>query len=599
MRFHPKGFERFSNYLLLRKLGTNCLGELWRAAPIGANALGPPIALHRFDFPADERWTLAAETCNALARELDATSVAPGQRAAVESGRPFLVHDYPGGRPLSIVAARAFRDDTAPMPLPVDLALATGEKLALALSVTHAVRHNGVRATHGALLPETVWIGEEGDIRVAGQGLGPAVLPLLAARGTGARIRPYIAPELTAGSAPTQQGDVYSACAILYLLLTGKPLPDGNASGAASAALLAVSGDPLPQELAAILLRGLHADPAARYPSGAELLQDISRLLHSGSYAATTFNLAFYLQSLLRNDLQAERKERAAEEALDPAPYLQPETLPPAEVTGEQGDARAPVRRTALAAALLLVAVAGAGAVYYATRQTPARAAEPHAGGTAALPTPAPAEAVDAPLPPELAPQLSEETIDTAAAFEQEVNRRLRAEMTKLQGQFDEEERRRKATERPEPMLTRITNVPEPAATPVPTPLPVPESTPAAQQQPVGAVSEAPARELAREGQLFDVGEVDETPKVVRSTPPSYPPIAARQKMEGAVIVTALISETGRVLDVRLLRGDTRRVGFDEAALKAVRDWQFTPATKDGQRVRTWMPVNVAFRLQR
>jgi protein TonB len=83
----------------------------------------------------------------------------------------------------------------------------------------------------------------------------------------------------------------------------------------------------------------------------------------------------------------------------------------------------------------------------------------------------------------------------------------------------------------------------------------------------------------------------------VRSTDPVYPPLAQSRRLEGNVILSALISETGRVLEVRVMRGDTRNVGFNEAALAAVRQWQFTPAIKDDQRVRTWTPVAVSFRI--
>ena len=64
------------------------------------------------------------------------------------------------------------------------------------------------------------------------------------------------------------------------------------------------------------------------------------------------------------------------------------------------------------------------------------------------------------------------------------------------------------------------------------------------------------------------------------------------------MIVTALVTETGDVAEVRVLRGDRRNLGFDEAAVKAVRQAKFAPPMKDGKRVRTWlaMPVNFAAR---
>ena len=94
----------------------------------------------------------------------------------------------------------------------------------------------------------------------------------------------------------------------------------------------------------------------------------------------------------------------------------------------------------------------------------------------------------------------------------------------------------------------------------------------------------------------MEIDSVDTIPRPIQPIRPMYPPMAARQKAKGNVILTVFISETGAVLDVKVLRGAP--FGFDDAAVRAVRATRFTPATKDGKRVRTWMPIPINFTLQ-
>jgi protein TonB len=81
---------------------------------------------------------------------------------------------------------------------------------------------------------------------------------------------------------------------------------------------------------------------------------------------------------------------------------------------------------------------------------------------------------------------------------------------------------------------------------------------------------------------------------MTRQATPTYPPVARIQRVEGAVFMTVLVSETGAVQDVRVIRGDPR---LTEAAVQSVRRSAFAPGSKDGVRVKSWIPVTVSFKL--
>jgi protein TonB len=99
----------------------------------------------------------------------------------------------------------------------------------------------------------------------------------------------------------------------------------------------------------------------------------------------------------------------------------------------------------------------------------------------------------------------------------------------------------------------------------------------------------------AREGDLIPAGtEGLNPPRMTRQAPATYPPVARIQRIEGSVFLSVLVSETGAVQDVRIIRGDPR---LTEAAVQAVRRSGFSAGTKDGVRVKSWVPVTISFKL--
>jgi protein TonB len=90
------------------------------------------------------------------------------------------------------------------------------------------------------------------------------------------------------------------------------------------------------------------------------------------------------------------------------------------------------------------------------------------------------------------------------------------------------------------------------------------------------------------------VGGVIRAPQKIRDVAPRYPVIAQQSKVQGFVILEAVISEDGAVESLRVLRSQPL---LDAAALEAVRQWRFTPTLLNGQPVPVVMTVTVNFSL--
>jgi periplasmic protein TonB len=86
-----------------------------------------------------------------------------------------------------------------------------------------------------------------------------------------------------------------------------------------------------------------------------------------------------------------------------------------------------------------------------------------------------------------------------------------------------------------------------------------------------------------------------QTPRKIVHVNPIYPRVAQAARVEGVVILDAVIDAGGRVTSVRVLRSSPL---LDQAAIDAVQQWTFTPTLLNGIPVPIMMTVTVQFKLQ-
>jgi len=111
----------------------------------------------------------------------------------------------------------------------------------------------------------------------------------------------------------------------------------------------------------------------------------------------------------------------------------------------------------------------------------------------------------------------------------------------------------------------------------------------------IGGVNPAglPSEWAAARGALRVGGQV-RAPMQVRKVNPVYPPDARDARVQGVVILEAIVGADGRVSDARILRSIPL---LDQAALDAVRQWEYTPTLLNGAPVPIVMTVTVQFTL--
>lgn len=147
--------------------------------------------------------------------------------------------------------------------------------------------------------------------------------------------------------------------------------------------------------------------------------------------------------------------------------------------------------------------------------------------------------------------------------------------------------------------------IPKPRAQKVPIPDPTPD-----EPEPIRDPEDVPDVDLPDTDMIFDIpegpppepsgpmqvgGDV-QAPVRIHYIEPRYPEVARKARLQGVVIVQAIVNTSGEVENVRVLRG--LGMGLDQAAVDAVKQWRFQPATLHGRPVPVYYNLTVNFQLQ-
>lgn len=94
---------------------------------------------------------------------------------------------------------------------------------------------------------------------------------------------------------------------------------------------------------------------------------------------------------------------------------------------------------------------------------------------------------------------------------------------------------------------------------------------------------------------IVRVGQGVREPVRIAGAPPQYPTVAREARVQGTVILEAVINERGRIERVRVLKSQPL---LDGAAISAVENWRYTPTLLNGVPVSVLMTITINFTLQ-
>lgn len=257
-------------YALEEQLSSSAVYERWRARGGGR----PGALLVRRLTASLREDPLLLELLGDEAR-LCATFDFPGVFALRDRGEDFLVTDFVGGAPL---AALREHFEARGEAMPVPMACAVGLQLAAALDRVHRAQWEGrpLHVVHRDLSPEAVWLGFDGQVRLLDFTMARSALRTAQTQPGVIKGRlAYMSPEQVRSYALDGRSDVFSLGVILWELLAGARLFQGESDFGTLEKVYKTEVPPLPAQVPGAVqaaVRGaLEREAEARTSSAGEL----------------------------------------------------------------------------------------------------------------------------------------------------------------------------------------------------------------------------------------------------------------------------------------------------------------------------------------
>ncbi|MDH5671517.1 MAG: serine/threonine protein kinase [Myxococcales bacterium] len=356
----------FGNYLLFDRIGRGGMAEIYLARIRDELGGSRRVVIKEVlaELSSDPGFVRMLVREAKLAAQLNHRNVVHVVDLGRESGRLFIAMEYVEGYDLNQLLRQLSRRR---LPLPVQFAIFIIRETLAALHYAHRAKdeHGApMGVVHRDVSPSNVLVSFEGEINLCDFGIARALDMDLErrpgpqragyevddSRVTQARVAgksAYMAPEHARGEHVDLRSDIFAAGILLWELCAGRRLYKGSEEEMLE---MARRGEvpPLPSRrlpeqprVQAILDRALAVDPAARYQSAAEMLEDLEEYALATSQMASQLKFGSFLTENFSEEIVALRRarERAAEAALHteniPFTDVEPVTLtsePPSRV---------------------------------------------------------------------------------------------------------------------------------------------------------------------------------------------------------------------------------------------------------------------------
>jgi periplasmic protein TonB len=87
-------------------------------------------------------------------------------------------------------------------------------------------------------------------------------------------------------------------------------------------------------------------------------------------------------------------------------------------------------------------------------------------------------------------------------------------------------------------------------------------------------------------------------PRLLREMKPNYTADAMRTKIQGTVLLECVVNTAGEVTEIKILRSLDSTFGLDQEAIKAAKQWRFSPGTRLGEPVPVVVSIELSFTLR-
>jgi serine/threonine protein kinase/Tfp pilus assembly protein PilF len=305
---------QFGKYLLLEKIATGGMAELFRAMIAGDQGFEKLVAIKRIlPHLTDQQEFIHAFIDEAkLAALLQHPNIVQVYDFGSIQKSYFISMEHLFGQDLHAIMARS-KEENSPFELHHVISIVS--KICEGLDYAHKLKDlqgQPLHLIHRDINPVNILVTYEGEVKIVDFGIAKA-------SGKNTKTREglikgkigYMSPEQASGNLVDHRSDIFSTGIILYEMLTAEPMYQGEDLEILAQVQEArfeppeVLNPDLPPELCRILRHALEKDPASRYQSAGELLMDLENCGCGISPRLATRSVAQLMNTLFRADIES------------------------------------------------------------------------------------------------------------------------------------------------------------------------------------------------------------------------------------------------------------------------------------------------------
>jgi serine/threonine protein kinase len=384
----------FGRYLLLDKVASGGMAEVWRAKLVGESGFQRIVAIKKIlpHVSEDQEFITMFTDEAKITVQLQHSNIGQVYEFDKIDGIFYIAMEYISGKDLKTLwSFQRSRKAT----LPIDLACLIVKEMAEGLDYSHRKKDNfgnDLGIVHRDVSPQNCLISWDGEVKVIDFGIAKAADKAGHTRaGTLKGKFAYMSPEQIRGLPLDGRADVFALGVVLYELVTSERGFQAESEFSLLEMVRNVEIKPptmvnreIPQELERIIFKALAKDRDHRYRWGSDLSEDLQRFLLNRGKPPTRHDLGKFLRENFTVDYDKERLRLESYKEVQwerPPPELAPSPAATAPIVPDVPEAAV----TAVQAAMMLDdLVPGMGATGTYTPkprggQTNARAPNPHA----------------------------------------------------------------------------------------------------------------------------------------------------------------------------------------------------------------------------
>jgi serine/threonine protein kinase/cytochrome c-type biogenesis protein CcmH/NrfG len=307
--------EKFGKYLLLDRIAVGGMAELYRAMMTGAEGFEKLIAIKKLL----SHLTVQENLVNAFVGEAKLAALLQHQNIVQiydfgsVDGDYFIAMEHLFGKDLRLIVDKSEEKE---LPLGLEYVLYITSRVCEGLDYAHHLKDlegNPLHIIHRDISPPNIFITYDGEVKIVDFGIAKAASQNTeTVEGVIKGKVSYMSPEQAGGQSVDQRSDIFATGILLYEMLTGKRMFEGEplqilpkVCEAEFEPLDQVVKD-LPPQLYEILQRALAKDPDQRYQSSGDMLSDLEECMHENDLRPTARGLAQYMKALFEEEIAAE-----------------------------------------------------------------------------------------------------------------------------------------------------------------------------------------------------------------------------------------------------------------------------------------------------